>query len=499
MRNRWLWILVGLAFSLACNLSATVQTPYPSPASTSSATITDILPATTLPLSPTATPDPGSSEPSGAFDLLIVTPKEFLEPMRRLAEWKNSTGMPTGILTLEDAYQRCTGRDTPEKIKRCLSLYQKQSGIRFAMLVGDSDKFPIRFTTFMVVENEAATAGHIEYYPADLYYADLYSADGSFDDWDANRNGRFGEIGELTLPVPVNVDHVDLYPDISVGRVPVSTIEESQIYVDKVIRYESKALGAGWTKRILSIVTGGLAIDDCVREEKALSFFPAGWDITRLYNAGNPCHNTPAVTADDIIAEMNRGIGLVSFLGHGNMDIWGDAITVKDLSRVHNADTLPIVFSGGCNTGRFTTSPVVYPYTDINGATVGQTDIDKGFPSGPPAPAPLQVEYNNDGIMELSLVQIPNGMVIYIGSITFANFGPMFALNEYFLQGIATGQPTAGEAWNFAIRKYYQTAPLEQSAKPDPMSPLMQLRQPWIFMLFGDPSLRIGGVPKSSP
>jgi hypothetical protein len=420
------------------------------------------------------------------YDLLIVTPKAFLEPMRRLADWKIRTGLSTGIPTLEDAYRMCTGRDTPEQVKRCLSLYQQRSGIRFAMLVGGAGQFPVRFYMLDIVDE---TAHHNIYYnPADLYYADLYKADGSFDDWNANGNDEFGE---LVYPGILNVDQADANPDISVGRVPVFSMDEAETYVDKVIRYETGARGSDWVKRALLIVTGGLFPDDCKYEEKIISLFPSGYEFVRLYNSDNTCQTTPAITVDNIIAELNKGVGLVSFLGHGTFYLWADALSVKDFDNLHNADKLPVVFSGGCNTGDFTAIAPSGAYTDING--VDHAEGEK-FTSTPPPPAPLQGKYNVEGIMKETLVQMPHGFSAYIGAVTFGEFGPMFELNEYFLTGIAKGEPTVGEAWNFAVRTLYQTPYVPETNKPDPTMALARFAQPWKFSLFGDPSLRLDGA-----
>jgi hypothetical protein len=445
--------------------------------------------AVTAASTPTAAQVPDSSPPGPKYDLLIVTPQAFLKPMRRLADWKTGTGLSTGILTLEDAYRTCTGRDTPEQVKRCLSLYQKQSGIRFAMLVGDANLFPVRYFSVDVIDE---TSQHnIEYHPADLYYADLYEADGSFDDWNANGNELFGE---LESPGTFNVDQADTIPDISVGRVPVLSIEEAEIYVDKVINYESAAQGSDWVKRTLLIVTGGLFPDDCKHEEKVVPLFGSGREFVRLYNADNTCRKTDAITVDTIIAELNKGVGLVSFLGHGTFYLWADALSVKDFSNLHNGEKLPVVFAGGCNTGDFTVIAPGGSYTDING--VDHVQGEK-FTSTPPPPAPLQSNNNIDGIMEETLVQMKDGFSAYIGAVTFGNFGPMFDLNEYFLTGIAKGEPTVGEAWNFSVRTIFETPYVPESSKSDPTGPMFRFYQPWIFMLFGDPSLRLDGVANS--
>ena len=455
-------------------------------------TVLPPAPAETAAPVATSTPEELSSLAGNAYELLIVTPREFLEPMRRLAEWKTSSGLAAGILLLEDADRLCEGRDAPERIKSCLALYQQKSGIRYAMLAGDGDKFPIRWTS---TDTASATVGNTSFFPADLYYADLYKADGNFDDWDSNGNGYFGEIGGEVRSGLLNIDKVDLNPDIAVGRAPVSTAEEAAIYVEKVITYEKLAMGSDWAHKLLAISSGGYMADDCRREEEMLALLPAdGYDITRLYYSGNPCRETEPLTADSILKAMTNGIGLVSFLGHGNMDLWADAVTVKDFASLQNGKTLPVVFSGGCGTATFTAYPPGGPYTDINGIHHAGAEFGETFTGKPPLPAPIQAADNMDGMMEFSLVQISNGVVVYVGAVTGAQFPMMFDVNKFFFEGIVQAGPRAGDAWNFAVRKYYQTHKFEPEYDHADWVVLADFHQMWKFMLFGDPSLRIGGV-----
>lgn len=471
----------------ACNLQARTESPAPSPTRETAASLPN--PTQTLEPSPTAAEE--SSPPGDPYELLIVTPAEFLEPMRKLADWKTATGISARILTLEDVDRICKGRDAPERIKTCLALYEKQSGIRYAMLVGDGDKFPIRWTQADIV---GPTVGNTAYYPADLYYADLYTKDGAFDEWDSNGNGLFGEIGGEIRSGPLNIDSVDLNPDIAVGRAPVSTLTEALQYADKVIGYESGAYGAAWAHRLLAISSGGYLPDDCQRQEDMLTLIPGAWEVVKIYYAGNPCRKTSELTADNIITELNNGVGLVSFLGHGDMDVWFDAVTIKDFARVENAARLPVIFSGGCGTATFTAGPPGGPYEDVNGVHHIGGSAGEIFDSIPPAPAPLQRADNAEGMMEFSLVQTPSGVVIYVGAITGSQFPAMFDVNEFFFEGIVRAGPRVGDAWNYAIRKYYEVHLFEKEYDHVDWYVLADFHQVWKFMLFGDPSLRIGGV-----
>jgi len=85
----------------------------------------------------------------------------------------------------------------------------------YIVLGGDTDIVPHRLCYCEAAEYEV-------YIACDLYYSDL---DGS---WDANNNNIFGEVD----------DNVDMYADVLVGRIPVSTPQEASIYLNKVIQYE---------------------------------------------------------------------------------------------------------------------------------------------------------------------------------------------------------------------------------------------------------------------
>jgi hypothetical protein len=468
---------------LACNLPA-AGTPTPGPAENTDA-ITDTPP-------PTLTATPASAPIGQPYDLLIVAPARFIPPLSTLAAWKNSSGLRTGLLTLEDAYQACPGRDQAEQVKRCLALYQQKSGIRFAFLVGNAANFPVRYT---MADINTPAVFNTAYYATDLYYADLYHADGSFDDWDSNSNGLYGEIGGEMRPGLLNIDRVDLNPDIAVGRLPAYSADEVQTYVTKVIAYESGAYNAAWSRRMILISSPSFDSGYCSYQQDVAGLFPTGRDLIRLYPPGNPCADTPPPDMATILAEMDKGAGFVSYIGHGDMDLWADTVTIKDITNLKNQDGLPIIFAGGCGTGTFTIGAPGGPYLDIHGTVHAGAQAGETFSAMPPQPAVLQPENNAEGMMKYMLVQSPNGAVIYIGAITGAQFPALFDLNTAFFRAISLGEPNVGNAWNSAIREYYTLNRFEESYTNADWYVLARFHQPWKFLLFGDPSLRIGGVP----
>lgn len=99
------------------------------------------------------------------------------------------------------------------------------------MLVGDVDKFPVRYV------KAYNTEWGKKYYPSDLYYMDLFDAAGDFEDWDGNGNRIIGEVdfaGGADI-CKVNLDDIDMFSDISLARAPASTETEVTNFIGKVI------------------------------------------------------------------------------------------------------------------------------------------------------------------------------------------------------------------------------------------------------------------------
>ncbi|MGQ9588922.1 MAG: C25 family cysteine peptidase [Planctomycetota bacterium] len=179
------------------------------------------------------------------FELVIIAPGDFLTPLLALERFKDATGLPADVVDLErvlDMFPAHPEYDAPERIKRALSLWKAEYGIRYAMLVGDADRFPVRWVA-QKVDGDPDTVFY--YFPSDLYYADLYHAAGGWCSWDSDADGYFGEHLAAssceTDPFQSNLDRCDFHPDLAVGRVPAFTVEEVDRYVAKVIQYELEA------------------------------------------------------------------------------------------------------------------------------------------------------------------------------------------------------------------------------------------------------------------
>lgn len=304
--------------------------------------------------------------PTERYKLLILTPDEFKLTLMFFSAHKDSTGMPTLIKTIEEiesdpAYD-AQGRDIQEKIKLAIKDLHEKRGIKYVMLVGDADKFPVRYTRGW----DSVIWGH-SYSPSDLYYADLYdTADqdpwddpdrGAFDDWDANRNGYIGEIGpkdgEASQWSELNVDRVDLKPDIAVGRIPVSNANELATILVKIIDYENKAVGQAWMKRIL-LVTGDWDNPHPTANAIADLLESIGFESTKHYWLDD-WQDLPNVERRLTVLNqvLNNGCGFVTYMGHGSHLEWSGWYPHTAINLLDNNPRLPVVFAASCGTAMF--------------------------------------------------------------------------------------------------------------------------------------------------
>ena len=126
------------------------------------------------------------------IDLLIITHEDFVSECERLASWKNSTGMRSAVVTWQEL-THYAGVDLPEKIKLGILDWLVRYRIKYVLLMGDSDVFPVRYITMdwncHTPEPDKIDASDIVFSASDLYYADVYNASEDFADWDFDKNG----------------------------------------------------------------------------------------------------------------------------------------------------------------------------------------------------------------------------------------------------------------------------------------------------------------------
>jgi len=412
------------------------------------------------------------------YDLVIIAPAEFSQNLQQLVTHKNSYGIDTHLITLQEIYNEYDGRDNPEKIKYFIKHAIEEWDIHHVLLVGGIQKLPIRHTYASWWEPDILT---------DLYYADVYDSSYQFCSWDSNENNRFGE----TDNEGGDIDGVDLYADVHIGRLACTNGDELEIVINKIITYEKETYGTSWFKQI--ILAGGDTFppfyqfaDRDVFEGEITNAHVAqslpDFQSTLLWSSK---HSLNALTFNRAIT---KGAGFLSYAGHGFEHGWGtyrpnamrDKLILYYMPFVkllRNKDKLPIVFFDACLTAKldFNITDLDEYYPTLIQFLVGFTKLEYDTSVFYPCFAWSFIKEEGGG----AIATIGSTRTAYTWVNEYGVFGGAGYLDVSFFEAYEEGV-TVGEMLTFAQNDYIENVGLDYFTIEE-------------FILLGDPSLIVGG------
>lgn len=251
------------------------------------------------------------SEEQGADYIAIVADSGgFLEALEPLLEHRRGQGMRTIAVSLQQVYDEFGyGRQSPQAIRDFLEYAYKQWRTphpSFVLLVGDA--------SYDV--NDYTASPNQNLLPSQLIRTQ-FSGYIASDSW-------FTIFDDSGLPA------------IATGRFPAQNSRHLRVMVDKVLAYEV-ATPSPWMSRALMVADDEPRFDTA-SDRLAKELSQVGYNPQKLYMTQNEDVH------DSIISALNHGVGIVSYVGHGGVDAWGDEIVLKsdDAIILRNGSRLPI-------------------------------------------------------------------------------------------------------------------------------------------------------------
>jgi hypothetical protein len=441
-----------------------------------------------------------TAQTNETYDLVIIAPKIFKSKLQPLIDFKNSKGLKTTFKAVEDILNQYSGADPPEKVKYFIKDAYDTWGIQYVLLVGglkshvfanDKDTasagwkawwIPVRYVNIPQDDDEGCLC--------DLYYGCLYNSTGGFDSWDSNGDGIYAA---WNAPGAAQ-DTFDLYPEVYVGRLPVTNIREVGNMVQKIITYESTSPEEkSWYKNFIGIGGKTFGYYDGQPDGEYLCNLTYTYTkqaipdlkLIPVYATNKNTSGLVPVTKD-IQKAIIQGAGYVDFQGHGSPlawdTIWSDGtyphdwcggITLYNFLKLSNREKLPIVVVGGCHNGLYNVS-LLKTMRDKTGSQYFSYGI------------PLPVCFSWGLVMKY-----PGGAIASTGCTGFGmgyqgNPVSLSAeLETNFFYQIGNGSTTLGQAHSGAIQKFLDEEEINQ----------VEAFCVTNWALFGDPSLRLGGYP----
>jgi hypothetical protein len=304
-------------------------------------------------------------------------------------------------------------------------------------------------------------------------------------------------------------------PDVYVGRLPCRYKHEVNRVVDKIITYETSTKGKDWFKKMA--VVAGDSFDDISwntstdilegqnESEEAIKFMD-GFEPTRLWVEGGDVQLT-SKNAEEV---LSQGQGFVLFTGHGNPISWATHphgvfnewinFDIFNIINLKNGDKLPILVVGGCHNCQFDISVFkrfniikrifgeanaicwgwLYASLGDGGSivTIGNTGLGYGTIGDAPDPPDEVPGTKPDGIPDC---------IQYLGGWIDAHIFKVYNHDGKDIIGEAHGKTLSDYLSNFSIDWEMDWKDHNQS------STLVDCKTVQQWVLFGDPSLKIGG------
>jgi len=307
------------------------------------------------------------------YDHVTITTDAFVSSFAPLGQFvEQSLGLSDTTVTVEYIYSHYPGRDDAEKVRSFIRYAYQNWGTTHVLLGGDVDKVPCRMAFITITSRVPQESA---YMACDLYFSDL---DG---DWDADGDGKFGELA----------DSCDMYPDVHVGRVSASSVAEAGIFTGKFLTYAGHP-NAPYLSR--NLLTGFDLYDQPpVYMEQAMEIYDTLYvpehlrPSIKVYDSDTGDHRVATVN------ELSQGVNLWVHADHGDRTNFktgylrhGWIVPASTLASLTNGDNLTIMLSAGCYIGDFTYSDCtgeLYVLNPAGGAVAVVANSSIGRLQGP--------------------------------------------------------------------------------------------------------------------
>ena len=254
---------------------------------------------------------------------LVIGPESLLQASWPLLELRLSQGLTPLAVPIEQIYSEFGhGETRPHAIRSFLehAYHHWRTPPRYVLLLGDGT-FDFKDYFGWGVQNQVPP------FPFKSTYL-----------WTASD------------PAYAAVNGDDLLPDLAIGRLPAANLDEAQAMVDKIVAYETEGMGLHGRAVLIADRPDPRAGDFEANAEELAATVLSGNDVHKIYldDLGT------AATHDAILHAFDEGASLVSYIGHGAINLWSENILRTD--HVQSLDYpahYPLLLTMNCLNGYF--------------------------------------------------------------------------------------------------------------------------------------------------
>ena len=309
-------------------------------------------------------------------DLLIISPTQFINEAKRLAEFRKSTqGISYQIVTPDQIYNEfSSGKRDATAIRDFVKMFYDRAGgnsnlsPKYLLIFGkgsfDNKSIQFKENNFVVTYQSENSLSPTQSYTSDDYFALLDDDEGAFPEDYVSNPGLL---------------------DIAVGRIPVKTTDEAKNVVDKLINYASTNSYGDWRNQIAIVADDGdnnLHLNQAESNAALIASKYKDINIDKIYFDAYEKQNLAGGSRypdveEAINQKVNNGALLINYTGHGGENGWAAerVLTLDDIKSWRNNNNLPIIFTATCSFSRWDDPEIV------SGGELALIQKDNGVPS----------------------------------------------------------------------------------------------------------------------
>lgn len=283
-------------------------------------------------------------------DLLIVAHPLFQDQAEQLASFRvQNDQLEVKVATTEQIYHEySSGRQDVTAIRDLVrDLYRRNDKLKYLLLFGrssfDYKNITADNTNFVPTYQSRNSVDPIYSYSSDDYFGFLDDDEGI---WREELSGIGGHI-----------------LDIGVGRIPVTTPEEAQNVVNKLIHYASHPATLGsWKQDIYYVADDGdfnLHQRDADLLATNVDTANIDFNVHKIYMDAYPQQQTPNGESAEAVnfaleEAIKKGALIINYTGHGSEFRWAEETILNHnmITSWENIDRLPLFVTATCEFGR---------------------------------------------------------------------------------------------------------------------------------------------------
>jgi len=284
-----------------------------------------------------------------APELIIITHPTFLSEAQRLANHRqNHSGMNVNVVTTEQVFNDFSGgkQDVTALRDFVRSLYsQANSQLKNVLLFGrgsyDYKNRVLGNTNYVPIYESRNSLSPLETYGSDDYFTFLESHEGEWGESPAQNHTM----------------------DIGIGRLPIKTLEEARLVVDKFIEYDKNPSASGaWQNEILFVADDGdFNIHNSQANQLANSidllnpnFNTKKFFLDSYEQVDKPSGQSSPDASKALDLAIRKGALIVNFTGHGSERVWMDEqiLDATIIQNWKNGPHYPLFVTATCEFGR---------------------------------------------------------------------------------------------------------------------------------------------------